>query len=227
MKQPTILTIFLYFLSAVIFASCGPSQAELDATATQVAGDIFETQTAQAPTPTNTPTSREVAEEHYLIGEEFRLEKNWDLAIDAFTQAISIDPEYAEAYLNRGLSYYMNDDEENAIADFEKAIELSLDPQTPQIFNNRGRAFSIMEDADLAIADYDEAIALDPEFVEAYVRRGFNYAYFKDDFDLANVDFDKAIALDPEYHSTDLAGHHHSFEGKERVCAARTTDLSP
>ncbi|MCK4978138.1 MAG: tetratricopeptide repeat protein, partial [Anaerolineales bacterium] len=179
--------------------SCGAPQEELDATATQLAGDIYATQTAQVPTTTNTPTARVVAEEHYLRGEDFRLEKKWELAIEEFTQAISLDPDYAEAYLNRGLAYYGIFDEESAIADFEKAIELGLDPQTPQMFTNRGRAFAIMEDYDLAITDFDQAIALDPEFVEAYVRRGNIYAFYKDDFDLANADFEQAITLDPEY----------------------------
>jgi hypothetical protein len=38
------------------FAACGPSQGELDATTTVVAQNIYSTQTAQAPTATNTPT---------------------------------------------------------------------------------------------------------------------------------------------------------------------------
>lgn len=43
-------------LVAALLSACGPSQAELDATATQVAADIFATQTAQAPTATATFT---------------------------------------------------------------------------------------------------------------------------------------------------------------------------
>jgi hypothetical protein len=37
-------------------AACGPSQAELDASATQIAAQVFATQTAAGPTWTNTPT---------------------------------------------------------------------------------------------------------------------------------------------------------------------------
>ena len=40
-----------------ILVACGPSQGELDATATQIAANIFATQTAAAPTSTQTPTS--------------------------------------------------------------------------------------------------------------------------------------------------------------------------
>jgi hypothetical protein len=42
-------------LILTILPACGPSQAQLDATSTQVAANILATQTAQA--PTNTPTS--------------------------------------------------------------------------------------------------------------------------------------------------------------------------
>ena len=46
-------------LIAVILSACGPSKAQLEATATQVAANIFGTLTAQAPTatPTATPTN--------------------------------------------------------------------------------------------------------------------------------------------------------------------------
>lgn len=61
-KRNLLLLIFL--LISIIFGACKPSQAELDAQATQIAADVYSTQTAQAPTatktlipsPTNTPT---------------------------------------------------------------------------------------------------------------------------------------------------------------------------
>lgn len=49
---------FVVLLLAVAgLAACGPSQAELDAQATEVAESIFATQTAEAPTATPTPTA--------------------------------------------------------------------------------------------------------------------------------------------------------------------------
>lgn len=51
----------VYFVSiclvvGVILGACRPSQDELDAQATKIAAEIFATQTAEAPPPTNTPT---------------------------------------------------------------------------------------------------------------------------------------------------------------------------
>ena len=56
-KMPFALVCLL---TSVILVACGPSQAELDAQATQIAANLFATQTADAPTPTPmppTPTS--------------------------------------------------------------------------------------------------------------------------------------------------------------------------
>jgi len=53
-----LLQVLTIVLLSIALVACGPSQAELDATATQAAADTFGTQTAQAPTatPTFTPS---------------------------------------------------------------------------------------------------------------------------------------------------------------------------
>ncbi len=57
MKTP-LSFISISLLIVIMVSACGPSQAALDATTTQIAADIFATQTAQAPTitPTFTPS---------------------------------------------------------------------------------------------------------------------------------------------------------------------------
>ena len=48
-------------------------------------------------------------------------------AINEYTKAIQLDPDYADAYVKRGLSYYDLGQHQYAIADFDKAC--SLDSQ--------------------------------------------------------------------------------------------------
>lgn len=55
MKLRLSLVTFVLLLAA-LFAACGPSQEELDATSTANAASAFATQTAEAPTVTPTPT---------------------------------------------------------------------------------------------------------------------------------------------------------------------------
>ena len=62
MMSKKFLILFVLGLSALM-VSCGPTQEEMDSTATQFTANIFATQTAEAPTitltplPTSTPTS--------------------------------------------------------------------------------------------------------------------------------------------------------------------------
>ena len=66
-RKVTLSTILGGLVAIMLLSACGPSQTDLDATATHVAADIFATQTADAPTvtptytitpiPTNTPTA--------------------------------------------------------------------------------------------------------------------------------------------------------------------------
>jgi YVTN family beta-propeller protein len=63
MKPPKLFVLVTGLMLFILVPACAPSQAELDATATRVAANIFATQTAQAPTitPTSAPTSAPTA----------------------------------------------------------------------------------------------------------------------------------------------------------------------
>jgi hypothetical protein len=54
MKNQTLFILSVFI--TLLISACGPSQAEIDATSTQVAADIYATQTAQVPTATKTFT---------------------------------------------------------------------------------------------------------------------------------------------------------------------------
>jgi len=55
-----------------------------------------------------------------------------------YTRAIELDSSYADAYNNRGYTYYMQEEYELAIADYDRAIE--LDPKHPLAYANRVQA---------------------------------------------------------------------------------------
>ncbi len=58
----------------------------------------------------------------------------------------------AEAYFNRGLAKYYQEDYTGAIADYTKAIE--IDPKLAAAYYNRGAAKARLKDYTGAIADY-------------------------------------------------------------------------
>ena len=123
-------------------------------------------------------------------------EEDLDLQIDRYTSAIEINPEYASAYNNRGITYRKKDDYDNAIKDFTKAIEIN--PNHAEAYNNRGNAYRKKDDYDNAIKDFTKAIEKKKDYAYAYNNRGL--AYFDNgEYTKAIKDYDKAIEIKPDY----------------------------
>lgn len=71
----------------------------------------------------------------YNVGISHYEDADYKSAVKAFTKAIDIQPNYPEAYGNRGLSYYNLDDYRKALIDLEKSIELrDFDNQVRHLF---------------------------------------------------------------------------------------------
>ena len=90
------------------------------------------------------------------------------------------------AYIDRGRAFIQQDDNDRAIADFTKAIE--LDPEGANAYNLRGVAYTAKLDYDRAIADFDKAIQFDPLLNNAHANRGRAFAA-KGDEARARADF--------------------------------------
>jgi tetratricopeptide (TPR) repeat protein len=121
-------------------------------------------------------------------------ERIFDRAFEDLTQAIQLDPDNANAYVERGNvnrnMWYLS----LAIEDYTQAIR--RDPYNAKTYVKRGYVYSRRNDEQRAIADYTMAIRLDRNLVEAYFRRGDEYLY-TGDYDLAIADFTEVIRLNP------------------------------
>jgi tetratricopeptide (TPR) repeat protein len=114
-------------------------------------------------------------------------------AIDEFTKAIEINPDYADSYNKRGLVYYGQTKYEQAIKDYDLAIRIN--PKYTDAYNNRGIIYFEMEKYDLAISDYSKAIELDPKYAKAYHNRGLIYVTKLKNYDKGCSDWKKACEL--------------------------------
>ena len=128
---------------------------------------------------------------HNNRGLAYAQKGDYDRAIEAFTEAIELNPNYAYAYNNRGGAYYAKHDYDRAIVDYTIAIDCLSNYINP--YTNRGLAYCDKGNFDLAIADYTKVINLKPD-AEAYNNRGTAYRK-KGDYDLAIVDYTKAKEL--------------------------------
>jgi len=130
-------------------------------------------------------------------GYSHTLNTEMDSAIEAYTSAISLNPDYAEAYNNRGISYYLRgiftseqSQFEQAMKDFSKVI--ALKPESYSGYFAQGVIFAYKEEYDKAIKELNKAIALNPDEDIAYVQRGLVYSKIKQ-FGNAVADYNKVI----------------------------------
>jgi len=102
----------------------------------------------------------------------------------------------ADAYYNRGVAYCKVRNYMQAIADFDRAIE--IDPEYSAAYYNRSLAYSKLGNYKQAIADCDRAVGINPKYAAAYYNRGLAYGKLGDHRQ-AISDFDRAIGINPEY----------------------------
>jgi tetratricopeptide (TPR) repeat protein len=114
-------------------------------------------------------------------------------AIDDFTRAIEISPDYAKAYYNRGNVYADSRDFGPAIADFTRAIE--IEPRYPRAHNDRGMARATIGLHRDAERDFTRAIELAPDSPTAYANRARLYL-LTDRPDRAREDMRTMLARD-------------------------------
>ncbi|MBI2296795.1 MAG: tetratricopeptide repeat protein [Betaproteobacteria bacterium] len=122
-----------------------------------------------------------------------------DEAIDAFTRAIKLDPEFGNAYYYRAAAWRLKKDWDKAISDLSEVIRIFPNERRladPAYFE-RGLAWMRKEEPDKAIADFSQAIKIDPSFREYYYNRALVWRD-KKEFDKAIADFSEVIKLEPD-----------------------------
>ena len=112
----------------------------------------------QAPKPAVTkPVNAKVAT-LVASGKEAALKGDVDRAVRDFSEAIRIDPKYADSYLGRGQAFFRLGETERAISDYSAA--LARDPRHGAALRSRGMAHLYRSETNLALADLSKAIEL-------------------------------------------------------------------
>jgi tetratricopeptide (TPR) repeat protein len=99
----------------------------------------------------------------------------YQTGLDACTRLIPTrsGKRQAEAYTCRASWLHRMGKEDEAIADYDKA--LSIDPSNVEFYDHRGDSLVAKGDFDGAIANYNQAIRIDPTYAAAYFGRGKVY----------------------------------------------------
>jgi tetratricopeptide (TPR) repeat protein len=92
-------------------------------------------------------------------------------AIYCYSEAISLKPNYSEAYNDRGVAYANQGNLIAAVQDYNNSIKFgNFERHIPYL--NRGNAYKDMTDLERAEADYSRAIDISPNDANAYSNRG-------------------------------------------------------
>ncbi|MFH0754465.1 MAG: tetratricopeptide repeat protein [Candidatus Omnitrophota bacterium] len=128
------------------------------------------------------------------IGNYFYNNKDWDHALENYSQAIALEPAFYVSYSNRGVIYYSKGQYDLALADFNMSLAFR---SSYMAYNNRGSIYLMRREWDLALADFNQSVALRPDKASGYYNRGEVYRC-TGRLDLALAQYARAIELDPK-----------------------------
>ena len=101
------------------------------------------------------------AEEYSKCGDNYLSERNFDKAIEVFTETIKLEPDNPFAYYKRGLSYTNKKEFDLAMSDFNAAINIEPN-KFGHFYFDRAGAYIFNGDKYSAISDIEMAIKIDP-----------------------------------------------------------------
>ncbi len=122
-----------------------------------------------------------------------------EMAMWAFSKAISIDPDYGAAYDNLANEYCELERYAEAIYEFKRAIK--ADPDYYRSYCNLGILYRELKMYNESIAICNQLIKLNPEYEKAYRILGDTYRDVEL-FEKAAIAYMQAVRLDPNYVDT-------------------------
>jgi len=133
---------------------------------------------------------------NFGIGEAWQELGKLEEAIEAYTKALAIKPDYAEAYSNMGAALADQGKPEEAIEVYNKA--LAIKPDYAEAYSNMGNALKEQGMLEEAIEAYTKALAIKPDYAEAYSNMGVALAD-QGKLEEAIEVYNKALAIKPDY----------------------------
>jgi tetratricopeptide (TPR) repeat protein len=129
-------------------------------------------------------------------GKIYQRQRNFDRAIQDYSEALTLDPKAADALEERAACHNSKGDYDKAIADCNEALRLS--PRRASTYRNRARAYFEKSDLAKAIEDLNRAIEIERSSPDALNDRGICFARLGE-FKKAIADFSEAIGLSAGY----------------------------
>ena len=137
---------------------------------------------------------KDLALAYAVRGQAFRVKRNYDKAITAFSAAHDADPDDPVFINARGFTYEQKGDDDHAMADYNLALRMH--GNFAGALYNRGTLYMRKGALQSALDDFNAALKIKPDFYRALAERGRVLTINKD-FDGALADFAEAERIDP------------------------------
>jgi tetratricopeptide (TPR) repeat protein len=129
-----------------------------------------------------------------LIGNPNNKTENTLRAIEKYSNALIIDPTYADAFRRRAMAKESLGNYQDALSDYKAAID--ADPSHELSYFNRGDLYVQIGELERAVSDFTSFIEIEPNYSRAYQHRGNSLAK-QGNYEAAIKDYDFALALPP------------------------------
>ncbi|MFB2973724.1 tetratricopeptide repeat protein [Aerosakkonema sp. BLCC-F183] len=118
-------------------------------------------------------------------------------AIISYDKAVSLNPNYHDAWFNRGIALKDLGRYEEAILSYDRALDIQ--PNSHENWMNRGAALRSLGRLEEAIVSYEQALQLNPDQYQSWYNRGIallNLGRIEE----AIFSYDRAIEIKPNFH---------------------------
>lgn len=137
----------------------------------------------------------------YIEGDQNPFDQELLAAADVLIKTIAHKPSFslellAQIYRKRGFALRRLNELEQAIIDFDRAIE--LDPEYARAYASRGSAYRKLEKYEQAMGDYNRALEINPNYAWAYYGRAEVHRLQKE-YVQAISDLNRALEVIPNY----------------------------
>ncbi len=142
------------------------------------------------------PVSAKTAEQWYNEGLKYGSQGKYTEEIQAYDEALVLDPGYVKALYNKGRALDDLNRLNDAIATYQKV--LTIDPKHADALYNMAYDFNELGRYQEALDTYEKVIQIEPNAHDAWSNKGYSL-YFLGRYQEALDAADKALAINPNY----------------------------
>ncbi|MDF0556215.1 tetratricopeptide repeat protein [Kamptonema sp. UHCC 0994] len=129
-------------------------------------------------------------------GDAYFFENRYDEAVNAYNQALQIQPELADTWNNRGVVLTRMQRYSEAIDSYEQATKIR--PNYPDAWNNKGVVLLEMQQLPEAIVCYEQAIQAKSDYADAWNNRGVALSKMQK-YEEAVISYNQALVIRNDY----------------------------